>query len=241
MSSSQDFTLLSVSALKEFARFRPEAIRSVLVKDGGGNRIVADLVAAGVSQQCIKLVKDVGTAGGPISAQIRLPIRSENDLLPMLAKEKPALIVALDHITDPRNLGAIARSSAFFGVSYLIAPERRQAPLTDVAFQTAQGAFALTELISVTNLGRTLEALKELGYWIIGTDMAGEELTAVAGFYDHTVLVLGSEDKGMSQKIREKCDRTVAISGKVGGLDSLNVSVAAGIALHAFTQSVKGR
>lgn len=240
MSSSQDFTLSSVSALKEFARFRPEAIRSVTVKEPA-NRIVSELVEAGVPRDCIKTAKDLGQAAGPIAAQIRVTSRSEDDLLQMIAKDKPRLIVALDHITDPRNLGAIARSAAFFGVRFLVAPERRQAPLTDAAFQTAQGAFALTELVSVTNLGRSLESLKELGYWVVGTDMAGEGLAEVAGFYDHTVLVLGSEDKGMAQKIREKCDRIVAIGGVEGGLDSLNVSVAAGIALHAFAQPVKGR
>lgn len=240
MTSSHIFTLVSISALKEFARFRPEAIKSVTVKEPS-QRLVAELIEAGVPRASIKTARDLGHVSGPLVAQIQMTQLSEDDLLSALSESKPRLIVALDHITDPRNLGAIARSAAFFGVPFLIAPERRQAPLTDAAFQTAQGAFALTQLVSVTNLGRSLESLKELGFWVVGTDMGGEVLQEVAGFYDHTVLVLGSEDKGMAQKIREKCDRTVAIGGVEGGLDSLNVSVAAGIALHAFARPVKGR
>src|SRR5690606_7140244 len=147
------------------------------------------------------------------------------------------LLIAVDHITDPRNLGAIVRTAAFYGVPFVIAPERRQVLLTGAAVGTAQGGFALCDLVTVVNLGRALNALKENGYWIVGTAMDGEPIDRVRGVYDKVVLVFGSEDSGLSHGIRQKCDRLACLNPPASAgetLESLNVAVAAGICIHAF-------
>jgi 23S rRNA (guanosine2251-2'-O)-methyltransferase len=175
-------------------------------------------------------------AEASLAATVSLAAIPQDALLARLKSRERDVLVALDHVQDPRNLGAIARSAAFFGVTELIAPERRQVLLTQAGVATAQGAFALVDLVAVVNLARTLTQLKELGYWIIGTEMGGEPLSSVAGQYAKTVVVLGAEDTGMSRQIRELCDRHVAIARRGRGLDSLNVSVAAGIVLEALTR-----
>lgn len=144
------------------------------------------------------------------------------------------VIIALDHITDPRNLGAIARSAAFFGVREVVVPERRQVLLTRASVATAQGAFALVDLVTIVNLSRTLDQLKEAGYWVIGADMAGDPLKQVAAKFEKVVIVMGAEDKGISREVQKRCDVMASIAGHPERLESLNVSVATGIFLHEF-------
>jgi 23S rRNA (guanosine2251-2'-O)-methyltransferase len=158
------------------------------------------------------------------------------DWMGRLGKTPASLILALDHVQDPRNLGAILRSAAFFGVRNVLVPERRQVLLTQASVATAQGGFALCDLVCTVNLGRTLRDLKDKGFWILGATMDGEAIPQVAGHYEKVVLVLGAEETGLSRSVEELCDRKVAIQG-AGELDSLNVSVAAGILLNAFTNT----
>jgi len=175
----------------------------------------------------------------PVWADVHLELQSESDLDARISSRANDLLLALDHVSDPRNLGAIVRSSAFFGVREVVVPERRQVLLTSASVNTAQGGFAITDLFTCVNLGRTLERLKADGYWIVGADMGGEPFASVAGFYAKTVLVLGAEDSGLSPGIRAKCDRIVSIQGIPGSLESLNVAVAAGILLAGFAASGK--
>lgn len=172
----------------------------------------------------------------PVVAKVTHCAIPAGDWLHGLVKTPESLVLALDHVQDPRNLGAILRSAAFFGVRTIVVPERRQVLLTQASVGTAQGGFALCNLVCTVNLTRTLRDLKDQGYWIIGATMDGEPVSQVAGQYDKVVLVLGAEDTGLSRMIDETCDRKVAIQGD-GKLDSLNVSVAAGILLNAFTNS----
>lgn len=167
-------------------------------------------------------------------AAVKVEVFSEQDLDVRLKKKKDRdVLIALDHITDPRNLGAIVRSAAYFGLQEIIVPRDRQVLLTSSSIKTAQGGFAVTDLMVVTNLVRTLRKLKQQGYWIIGTAKEGKSLKQGLSLdFDKVVLVLGSEDKGISPLVEKNCDLTVCIEGVENSIDSLNVSVAAGIMLN---------
>ena len=154
-----------------------------------------------------------------------------------IGAEPAGLVVALDSITDPRNLGAIVRSAAAFGAQGVIIPERRSAQLTAAAWKTSAGAAARIPVAQVTNLNRTLKQYADAGFTVVG--LAGEAETDVAGFggIDGPVLlVVGSEGEGLARLVRENCD--VLVSIPIGSaVESLNASVAAAIALYEITRS----
>ena len=167
-----------------------------------------------------------------IRANVAIEYLDEEKMLEEAALRRHDLIIACDHITDTRNLGAIARTAAFFGLRNIILPKDRQASITSGTMAVAQGAFATIKPSLVTNLSRTLLSLKECGYWIATADMKGADLNKFRADYNKLVLVLGSEDKGVSAQIRNKSDLLVSIPSMGGSLDSLNVSVAAGILIY---------
>ena len=140
------------------------------------------------------------------------------------------LLVVLDGVEDPHNLGAVIRTAHAAGAGAVIIPERRAAGLTDVVAKAAAGALEYLPVVRAANINRTLEQLKERGYWIYGLDERG------AGDYDRveynapTVLVFGGEGKGLHELVRQHCDVLVRIPME-GHIPSLNVSVAAGIVL----------
>ncbi len=140
------------------------------------------------------------------------------------------LIVALDGINDPHNLGAIARSIACSGAQGLLLPERNSAPVSAAAIKTAAGAFEYLLVAKTTNLGVSLERAKEAGFWIIGTD-AESTHSYTADLYDRpVVLVIGSEGSGMRTSTRKMCDALISIPLH-SEISSLNASVAAGVIL----------
>jgi predicted rRNA methylase len=169
-------------------------------------------------------------------AQVEITTQDETGLYASVAQHQPHTILALDHLQDPHNLGAIARSAAFFGIHHIIAPDRRQVLLTPAALKTSQGAFSLIDLYTVTNLVRCFGKLKEQGYWIIGTDMKGEPIQTVAEKFEKRVLVVGNEGTGMGNVVRRACDIMAKIPTPDTQFDSLNVSVATGICLYALTK-----
>lgn len=141
------------------------------------------------------------------------------------------LLLVLDGVTDPRNLGACLRSAATMGVDAVISPRDRSAPLNSAALKTASGGAAQVPVIKVVNLARTLERLKREGVWIIGTVAdSGEPLTGVDLITD-IALVMGAEDKGIRPNTRKHCDILANIP-MVNAEPGFNVSVAAGICLY---------
>ncbi|MGH3722717.1 MAG: 23S rRNA (guanosine(2251)-2'-O)-methyltransferase RlmB [Mycobacterium sp.] len=146
------------------------------------------------------------------------------------AEAQPALLVALDNITDPRNLGAIVRSVAAFGGHGVVIPQRRSASVTAVAWRTSAGAAARLPVARATNLTRTLKDWQDKGLTIVGLDAGGDtELDDLDGAGGIAVVV-GSEGKGLSQLVRKTCDAVVSIP-MAGPVESLNASVAAGVVL----------
>jgi 23S rRNA (guanosine2251-2'-O)-methyltransferase len=168
------------------------------------------------------------------------PVLAWGDFLASLdlknAPQKNCLLLALDHLEDPHNLGALWRSSAAFGVKGLICPKDRAALPTQVVYKTAAGGAEVTPLFEVTNLVRALEDLKEKGFWLVGAE--GEEGQSLwdFAFPERTVLILGSEGQGLSRLVREKTDFLVHIP-LTGPINSLNVSAAGAVLLAAYAKT----
>jgi 23S rRNA (guanosine2251-2'-O)-methyltransferase len=160
------------------------------------------------------------------------------DLLEAAAERGEApLIVVLDNVTDPRNLGAVIRSAAGFGAHGVVIAERRSAQMTAAAWKTSAGAAARVRVARVTNLTRAIKDLQNAGLMAVGLAADGEvslpDLTLGDG---PLVVVIGSEGEGLSRLVAETCDQLVSIP-IASGLESLNAGVAAGIALYAISQA----
>ena len=174
------------------------------------------------------------------SSLIELAERAERKAKAMEAANSAAariaarpLFIALDGITDPQNLGAVIRSAAAFGANGVILPERRSASVNATAWKVSAGAAAHMPVARVVNLTKAIEARKERGYYSVGLDGGGSALVGETGFEtDPLVIVLGSEGKGLSRLTREACDCIAGIPMS-NAVESLNASVAAGIAMYA--------
>ncbi len=152
------------------------------------------------------------------------------ELLALLVRRPGCRLLALDGITDPRNLGAIIRSAAAAGVDGLLLPERRCAPLNALAGKTAAGALERLPVSRVGNLVGTLAELKKAGFWIYGAAAAGGTDLYEAKWSERLVLVLGAEDRGLRPLVARQCDFTVTIP-LARGNESLNVGIAAAVIL----------
>lgn len=144
-------------------------------------------------------------------------------------------IVILDHIEDPRNFGAIIRTCECAGVDYVIIPNKRTTEVTSAGIKTSSGALANVKIVQVANLRNTIENLKKLGFWIIGTDANGTNYNKI-NYEGKTALVIGSEGNGLKQIVRNSCDIIASIPLK-GKVNSLNASVAAGIMIYKVLDS----
>jgi 23S rRNA (guanosine2251-2'-O)-methyltransferase len=146
---------------------------------------------------------------------------------------KDGLLVILDQVTDPHNVGAILRSCAAFGVTAMVTTARHAPHETGVFFKAASGAYEHIPVVRVTNLGRALEELKGYGFTLLGLDSDADIEISHAPKPKPLALVLGAEGKGLRQKTRELCD-TVARLDMPGKIKSLNVSIAAAVSLYAL-------
>jgi 23S rRNA (guanosine2251-2'-O)-methyltransferase len=159
-----------------------------------------------------------------------------DDLLAAATEATTPLLVALDGVTDPRNLGAVVRSAAAFGAHGIVVPERRAAGMTATAWRTSAGAAARVPIAQVTNLTRTLKRCQEEGFLVVGLDADGEmslyELEAAVG---PIVVVVGSEGRGLSRLVGETCDLLVSIP-MASDVESLNASVAAAVTLAEISR-----
>jgi 23S rRNA (guanosine2251-2'-O)-methyltransferase len=143
------------------------------------------------------------------------------------------MLVVLDGVEDPHNLGAIVRTAHAAGAGAVIIPERRAAGVTDAVAKAAAGALEHLPVVRVTNINRTLEDLKERGMWIYGLDEGGTADYDQVQYAERCVLVLGGEGKGLHEQVRKHCDVLVRIP-LAGKISSLNVSVATGIVLFEW-------
>jgi 23S rRNA (guanosine2251-2'-O)-methyltransferase len=157
------------------------------------------------------------------------------------ALDHPGLLVILDGVEDPHNVGAILRSAHAAGADALVLPERRSAGLTETVAKAAAGALEYLPVVRVPNVNRTLENLKEKDYWIYGLDERGTQLYDGPDYSGNVALVLGGEGKGLHELTAKRCDFLVKIP-VAGRIASLNVSVAAGIVLfEALRRRTRGK
>lgn len=150
------------------------------------------------------------------------------------------LIVLLDGVEDPHNLGAVIRTALAAGAHGVVIPERRAAGLTDTVARASAGALAHLAVAKVTNLVRTMEELKEAGYWLVGLDERGDKNYTDVDYTSPTGIVLGGEGKGLHELTRKRCDFVVSLP-TTGPVKSLNVSVAAGVVLFEALRQRKGK
>lgn len=223
-------------------RQRPESIRTIYLALARHDARAKDLLAAAKAAACVVhpdddaaltalagtdrhqgVVAEVDPQAAPVSLA---------DLLETLVP--PALLLVLDGVTDPHNLGACLRCADAFGAQAVIIPKDRAVAVNATVAKAASGAADTVPVITVTNLARALRDLKEHGVWILGADAGGESLYT-ADLSGPVAWVLGAEGAGLRRLTRESCDRIVGIPLS-GTVESLNVSVAAGICLYATRQ-----
>lgn len=226
----------------------PSRVREMLVEQGAHNPRIAALVdeakRLGVrvhARPRAMLDRVSGHARHQgVAANYEVPAaKSEHDLAALLDAEN-ALFLVLDGVTDPHNLGACLRSAAAAGATAVVVPKDRAVGITPVVRRASAGAVDRVPLVEVTNLARALREMKDAGVWLTG--LAGD---AEASLYDvdlagRIALVMGGEGEGMRRLTREACDHLARIP-MPGSMESLNVSVAAGIALFEAVRQRRGR
>ncbi len=178
------------------------------------------------------------TAHQGVAAEVPEPRSATLDEAFALAakREERLLLVLLDHLTDPHNVGAIIRSAEVLGAHGVVTEARRSAPISAAVVKTAAGATSHLPLIQVPNLPQVIEELKQRNVWVYGTDADGTHLPEQVDWDRDAALVIGSEGEGLRRLVRERCDDTVRIPvrGRVG---SLNASVAAGILVYSVVRA----
>lgn len=166
---------------------------------------------------------------------------TEDDLLELVSKlDHPALILILDSVQDPHNLGACLRTASASGADAVVAPKDRAVAITDTVRRVASGGAEGVPFVRVTNLARTLDNLKQSGVWIVGTSDKGFQSLYEIDLKGPVAIVMGAEGEGIRRLTQDKCDFLARIPMK-GKVDCLNVSVAAGVCLfEAVRQREKG-
>jgi 23S rRNA (guanosine2251-2'-O)-methyltransferase len=221
-------------------RTQPQSVRSIYVGAARHDRRLRELIeraeTAGVAVHAVDEARLAALAGNDkhqgIVAVVAggMPHRTLDDVLEGLSE--PPLLLVLDGVTDPHNLGACLRSADAFGAQAVIVPKDRAVGVNATVAKSASGAAETVPVVSVTNLARTMRDLKQRGVWLIGAETGGEESLFDADLSGPLAWVLGAEGAGLRRLTRELCDRSVGIP-LLGAVGSLNVSVAAGICLFA--------
>ena len=233
-------------AVVEAFRSKPQNVRELWVEHESKNQAVRDLLrefrAAGVRVQFMSRGEMDRAVGGGRHQGVAAKVffaegEGFNDFLRDLAEDqkKGMVLVALDQIQDPHNLGAIARSAVNLGARGLIIPERRSSPVSAAAIQASAGAIQKIPVFHVVNLSQALSRCKEAGFWIYGADAAGTSAwQAVINL--PLVLVIGSEGYGMRSLVRTSCDELLSIPQSAAGVASLNASCAASVLLYEIAR-----
>lgn len=238
--------LIGVHAVAEALR-AGRAVERVLVARGAQNprlqQVIDECRHRGVPlrfESRDALDREAGSAAhqGVVAVTAAHRYKSLEDVV--TASGAPALLVLLDGVEDPHNLGAIIRTAHAAGADAIVIPERRAAGLTEAVAKAAAGALEYLPVARVPNLNRALDFLKEQGYWIFGLDERADQAYDRADYRGRVALVLGGEGKGLHEQVAKKCDFRLRIP-VAGRIASLNVSVAAGIvlfeALHQRTKA----
>ncbi|MEK9575742.1 MAG: 23S rRNA (guanosine(2251)-2'-O)-methyltransferase RlmB [Gammaproteobacteria bacterium] len=218
---------------------RPELIVRLFISRSEDKRVVRVKDLAKTSQINSELIdsKKIDRLAGHskhqgFAAEIsNLGFLSEKDIIPRLKNLTTSRVLILDSIQDPRNLGACLRSALAFEFDAVIINKDGSSPINEYVFKTSVGAILNLNIFYVTNLSRSINTLKDIGFWVLGLDGHGEGSIFSEKFSSKTAVVLGSEGSGIRKLVKENCDHLIKIpiSKKV---ESLNISVAAGIIMY---------
>jgi 23S rRNA (guanosine2251-2'-O)-methyltransferase len=233
-------TIYGVHAVRVMLERHPSRVHTVLLagrRENARMRVIEELARRhGLPVERMdmaalqQLLGEVAHQG--VAADIApLPPWSEDELLAALAGASAQLLLALDGVQDPHNLGACLRTADACGALAVVVPRDRSAQLTPAARKVAVGAAETTPVAVVTNLVRTLKLLKDAGMWVVGADPAGEQPAHGVDLTGSVVLVLGAEGTGLRHLTQQTCDYLVRLP-QLGAVESLNVSVAAGMLLY---------
>lgn len=238
--SDESTWLAGINAVASALDHDASRVEEILVEEGQGGHRVRELVdrarALGVVvHRRPRGALDPLTPGRRhqgVAARYAAPPALDEDGLQALVERagSRALVLVLDQVQDPGNFGACIRSAAAAGVTAVVVPRDRSAPLSPLARKAAAGGAEVVPVARVTNLRRTLEALKGAGLWVAGASGSADTGIWQADLAGPLALVLGGEEKGLRRLTAESCDLLVAIPGS-GAVDSLNVSVACGVCL----------
>ena len=237
---SKSIYIYGFHSIESLLNSNPESILKVFVLNGRKdsrvinlNKTLSDLRIpfSGLDKNDLDHIAKGEAHQGVISEVILPPLLTEDALLSSIEnlKEKP-LILILDSIQDPRNLGACLRSANAAGVSHVIINKDGSAPINALVHKASAGAINSLQIFHVTNLSRTIKSIQEKGIWVIGLDGDSSSKIYDINLSDPTAIVMGTEGKGIRQLIKKTCDQIVNIPMS-GNIQSLNVSVATGIAL----------
>ncbi|GFH41229.1 23S rRNA (guanosine(2251)-2'-O)-methyltransferase RlmB [Lactococcus insecticola] len=191
-----------------------------------------------VSKEKLKEMSESGVHQGFVLKTSAYAYKDLSELLAITAEQDNPLLIILDGLTDPHNLGSILRTADATGVSGLIIPKHRSVGVTPVVAKTSTGAVNHMPIARVTNLSQTLDKLKDAGFWIFGTDMDGtpHDKWQTQG---KIALIIGAEGAGITQNIKKQVDEMITISMK-GHVQSLNAGVAAGILMYEWARKFQG-
>ncbi|PYQ62189.1 MAG: 23S rRNA (guanosine(2251)-2'-O)-methyltransferase RlmB [Acidobacteria bacterium] len=222
--------IFGMNPVLEAIRSHPQRIHYIAVAKGAHtNRVFDAAKKAGLPVRVLSADQIDRLAGRGVHNGVVADVSEASyaDFEEIIAREDTKFVLILDGVTDPQNFGAILRVAEGFGVNVVVIPQHESVGLTPAAVKASAGASEWVPVAQVTNLARTIESLKERGYWIYGGAAKGDPPEAI-DFTGKVALVLGSEGKGIRRNVLEHCDRTVTIpmSGRV---DSLNVATAAAV------------
>ena len=232
--------VFGIHAVRSLLLRSPARVRRLLVDARREDPRVSELLqlaqSAGLSAERADTKSIAGRVGdvahqGVLAEVEPLQAWQEADLLAALTTRKDPLLLMLDGVQDPHNLGACLRTADACGAVAVVVPKDRAAGMNPTVRKVAAGAAETTPLVSVTNLARTMKLLKEAGMWIAGADMAGEKMAWEADLGGSLALVMGSEGDGLRELTRKHCDFLVRLP-QVGSVESMNVSVACGMLLY---------
>ncbi len=232
MSGTRDIEITSLSAIEHVVLHCPKRIRMLRVAaraDGRLSALMQDARRAGIA---VDTSLSKGRDEGALALLHPYDYTELHTVLENVADKKHSILLALDHLQDPQNLGALCRSAEGLGLDAVILPKDRSVTVNGGAYNASVGAVETLPVCLITNLGETLRKLKEQGYWIVGSTL-GEGASGPDDMpsFEKIVLVLGSELEGLAPGIQKLCDwqLTIPLSGKV---QSLNVSAAGAILMY---------
>lgn len=225
---------VAIEALKN----NKEILKSYIYKNFSDKKIISELQKKKIEiNYCEKFELDKLVNGNHQGIILSVLDYKYSDLESIINREN-SMIVMLDHIEDPHNFGAIIRTCEAASVDGIIIPKDRSVSINSTVVKVSTGALENMRISMVTNLSQTLKRLKDNGFWIIGTDMVGQDYSQI-DYHGKICIVIGNEGKGLSKIVRDECDFMACIP-MIGKINSLNASVATGIILFEAIKQRKG-